>query len=100
MPNKILVSFFSSTPHTFLFKVCEEKLQYSLSENVQTNVLWGSTITDSVILHPWAETNVGTATDAANEEALMETQRFAMYVPLLWVKRLYSGSSVKSYDLK
>lgn len=60
-------------------KVCEEKLQYSLSENVQTNVLWGSTITDSVILHPWAETSAGTATAATSEEASMRNERFVVY---------------------
>ncbi|KAK3551493.1 hypothetical protein QTP70_017382 [Hemibagrus guttatus] len=54
-----------------MMQICEEKLQYSLSENVQTNVLWGSTITDSVILHPWAETSAGAASDTANEEASM-----------------------------
>ncbi|KAM9487703.1 uncharacterized protein lmtk3 isoform 1-T1 [Clarias gariepinus] len=49
-----------------MMQVCEEKLQYSLSENVQTNVLWGSTVTESVVLHPWAETSISTASDAAN----------------------------------
>ncbi|XP_047666970.1 uncharacterized protein lmtk3 isoform X2 [Tachysurus fulvidraco] len=54
-----------------MMQVCEEKLQYSLSENVQTNVLWGSTITDSVILRPWAETSADTDSDPANKEASM-----------------------------
>ncbi|MCI4374280.1 hypothetical protein PGIGA_G00004530 [Pangasianodon gigas] len=57
-----------------MMQVCEEKLQYSLSENVQTNVLWGSTITDRVILRPWAETSASTASDASNEEASMGTE--------------------------
>ncbi|KAG7237651.1 hypothetical protein INR49_032097 [Caranx melampygus] len=35
--------------------VCEERLQFSLSENVKTNVLWGATVKDSVMLRPWGE---------------------------------------------
>ncbi|XP_060777066.1 uncharacterized protein lmtk3 isoform X2 [Neoarius graeffei] len=64
-----------------MMQICEEKLQYSLSENVQTNVLWGSTMTDSVILHPWAETGAGAATDTANEEASMGTESKDEAVP-------------------
>lgn len=86
----ILTSFFLAL-FTLFFKICEEKLQYSLSENVQTNVLWGSTVTDSVILHPWAETSAGAATDAANEEASMGTERFVVYMcALKFVSLLYS----------
>lgn len=46
-----------------LIQVCEERLQYSLSEDVKTNVLWGPTVsvTDSVVLRPWGDT-------AANEQ--------------------------------
>lgn len=36
-------------------QVCEERLQFSLSENVKTNVLWGTTIKDTVVLRPWGE---------------------------------------------
>ncbi|XP_016372254.1 uncharacterized protein LOC107711732 isoform X2 [Sinocyclocheilus rhinocerous] len=46
-----------------MMQVCEERLQYSLSENVKTNVLWGSTVSDSVILHPW-----GASTTSSSEE--------------------------------
>lgn len=35
--------------------MCEERLQFSLSENVKTNVLWGSTVKDTVTLRPWGE---------------------------------------------
>lgn len=35
--------------------MCEERLQFSLSENVKTNVLWGATVKDSVMLRPWGE---------------------------------------------
>ncbi|XP_056331098.1 uncharacterized protein lmtk3 [Danio aesculapii] len=45
-------------------RVCEERLQYSLSENVKTNVLWGTTISDSVIIHPW-----GASTTSSSEES-------------------------------
>lgn len=38
-----------------LLQVCEERLQFSLSENVKTNVLWGSTVKDTVTLRPWGE---------------------------------------------
>ncbi|XP_043117435.1 uncharacterized protein lmtk3 isoform X2 [Puntigrus tetrazona] len=48
-----------------MMQVCEERLQYSLSENVKTNVLWGSTVSDSVILHPW-----GTSTTSSSEESV------------------------------
>lgn len=34
-------------------------MQFSLSENVKTNVLWGTTtVSDSVILRPWGDTVV------------------------------------------
>lgn len=39
----------------FFLQVCEERLQFSLSENVKTNVLWGTTVKDSVTLRPWGE---------------------------------------------
>lgn len=48
----------NSSPKTMnglMMQVCEERLQFSLSENVKTNVLWGETITDSVTLRPWEE---------------------------------------------
>ncbi|XP_066538759.1 uncharacterized protein lmtk3 isoform X2 [Hoplias malabaricus] len=56
------------TKNGLMMQVCEEKLQYSLSENVKTNVLWGSTLTDSVILRPWGDTNTTNDTDAAREK--------------------------------
>ncbi|XP_005158431.2 uncharacterized protein lmtk3 isoform X1 [Danio rerio] len=51
------------TKNGLMMQVCEERLQYSLSENVKTNVLWGSTISDSVIIHPW-----GASTTSSSEE--------------------------------
>ncbi|XP_072536006.1 uncharacterized protein lmtk3 isoform X2 [Salminus brasiliensis] len=62
------------TKNGLMMQVCEEKLQYSLSENVKTNVLWGSALTDSVILRPWGDTNLTTENDAAREKASLETE--------------------------
>lgn len=75
----LMIDFFLFLANVHCFKVCEEKLQYSLSENVQTNVLWGSTVTESVVLHPWAETSISTASDAANIQMSRGTERFVMF---------------------
>ncbi|XP_008320881.1 uncharacterized protein LOC103387854 isoform X2 [Cynoglossus semilaevis] len=44
-----------TTKNGLMMQVCEERLQFSLSENVKTNVLWGETIKDTVMLRPWGE---------------------------------------------
>uniref|UniRef100_UPI0037E7AD3E uncharacterized protein lmtk3 n=1 Tax=Semicossyphus pulcher TaxID=241346 RepID=UPI0037E7AD3E len=44
-----------TTKNGLMMQVCEEKLQFSLSENVKTNVLWGATVKDTVTLRPWGE---------------------------------------------
>ncbi|XP_068425068.1 uncharacterized protein lmtk3 isoform X2 [Clinocottus analis] len=44
-----------TTKNGLMMQVCEERLQFSLSENVKTNVLWGSTVKDTVTLRPWGE---------------------------------------------
>ncbi|XP_061572950.1 uncharacterized protein lmtk3 isoform X2 [Cololabis saira] len=44
-----------ATKNGLMMQVCEEKLQFSLSENVKTNVLWGTAVKDTVILRPWGE---------------------------------------------
>ncbi|XP_036436017.1 uncharacterized protein si:dkey-40m6.8 [Colossoma macropomum] len=62
------------TKNGLMMQVCEEKLQYSLSENVKTNVLWGSALTDSVILRPWGDTSTATENDAAREKASQDTE--------------------------
>ncbi|KAG9276361.1 hypothetical protein AMEX_G8673 [Astyanax mexicanus] len=62
------------TKNGLMMQVCEEKLQYSLSENVKTNVLWGSALTDSVILRPWGDTNLCAENDAGSENVSMETE--------------------------
>ncbi|KAJ8289956.1 hypothetical protein GJAV_G00007140 [Gymnothorax javanicus] len=42
------------TKNGLMMQVSEERLQYSLSENVKKNVLWGSTVSETVVLHPWS----------------------------------------------
>ncbi|XP_033959053.1 uncharacterized protein lmtk3 isoform X1 [Pseudochaenichthys georgianus] len=44
-----------TTKNGLMMQVCEERLQFSLSENVKTNVLWGSTVKDTVMIRPWSE---------------------------------------------
>ncbi|XP_051261439.1 uncharacterized protein lmtk3 isoform X2 [Dicentrarchus labrax] len=44
-----------TTKNGLMMQVCEERLQFSLSENVKTNVLWGSAVKDTVTLRPWGE---------------------------------------------
>lgn len=49
-------------------QVCEERLQFSLSENVKTNVLWGSTVKDTVTLRPWGEQITENSTEVTVKE--------------------------------
>ncbi|TKS82149.1 Serine/threonine-protein kinase LMTK3 [Collichthys lucidus] len=44
-----------TTKNGLMMQVCEERLQFSLCENVKTNVLWGSSVKDTVMLRPWGE---------------------------------------------
>ncbi|KAF6739725.1 Serine/threonine-protein kinase LMTK3 [Oryzias melastigma] len=44
-----------TTKNGLMMQVCEERLQFSLSENVKTNVLWGSAVKDTVMLRTWGE---------------------------------------------
>nr|XP_020473326.1 uncharacterized protein LOC109970242 isoform X2 [Monopterus albus] len=46
-----------------MMQVCEERLQFSLSENVKTNVLWGATVKDTVTLRPWGEQVIDSSND-------------------------------------
>lgn len=48
--------------------MCEERLQFSLSENVKTNVLWGNTVKDTVTLRPWGEQIAENSTEEATVE--------------------------------
>ncbi|XP_076826668.1 uncharacterized protein lmtk3 isoform X2 [Brachyhypopomus gauderio] len=64
------------TGNGLMIQVCEEKLQYSLSENVKTNVLWRSVASDSVT-PPWGGASPapppwGVANPAAQTAALLE----------------------------
>ncbi|KAI1885873.1 hypothetical protein AGOR_G00208250 [Albula goreensis] len=43
------------TKNGLMMQVCEERLQYSLSENVKKNVLWGATVSDTAVIHPWGD---------------------------------------------
>lgn len=54
-----------------VLQVCEERLQFSLSENVKTNVLWGSTVKDTVMLRPWGEQ----ITENSTEEVTVKEQK-------------------------
>ncbi|XP_046702509.1 uncharacterized protein lmtk3 isoform X2 [Silurus meridionalis] len=83
-----------------MMQVCEEKLQYSLSENVQTNVLWGSTMTDSVILRPWAETSAGALGEASSKEASVKTESNDEAVPPSPVSPKSKDAEVESGTLK
>lgn len=57
------------TKNGLMMQVCEERLQYSLSENVKTNVLWGSTVSDSVILHPWGNSTTSPEESVVNKDS-------------------------------
>ncbi|XP_023685852.2 uncharacterized protein lmtk3 isoform X1 [Paramormyrops kingsleyae] len=43
------------TKNGLMMQVCEERLQFSLSENVKRNILCGPTVSEAVILRPWGE---------------------------------------------
>lgn len=58
------------------FQVCEERLQFSLSENVKTNVLWGSTVKDTVMLRPWGEQIKEDGTEVVTVEEQKEDERY------------------------
>lgn len=57
-------------------QVCEERLQFSLSENVKTNVLWGAAVKDSVTLRPWGEQITGSGGEPAAAEEQEEDERY------------------------
>ncbi|XP_049438500.1 uncharacterized protein lmtk3 isoform X2 [Epinephelus fuscoguttatus] len=60
-----------TTKNGLMMQVCEERLQFSLSENVKTNVLWGSTVKDTVMLRPWGEQ----ITENSSELVTVEEQK-------------------------
>lgn len=57
-------------------QVCEERLQFSLSENVKTNVLWGSTVKDTVTLRPWGEQIKESSTEVDMEDEEGQEERY------------------------
>ncbi|XP_052000263.1 uncharacterized protein lmtk3 [Xyrauchen texanus] len=62
------------TKNGLMMQVCKEKLQYSLSENVKTNVLWGSTVSDSVIIHPWGATTTSSPEGSVSNKEEKESE--------------------------
>lgn len=56
--------------------MCEERLQFSLSENVKTNVLWGNSIKDTVTLRPWGEQIAENSTEEVTAEEHEEEERY------------------------
>lgn len=59
-----------------LLQVCEERLQFSLSENVKTNVLWGTTIKDTAMLRTWGEEVTGSSGDLVTVKEQREDERY------------------------
>ncbi|XP_028836791.1 uncharacterized protein lmtk3 [Denticeps clupeoides] len=74
-PSQTLLSK-KPTKNGLMMQVCEERLQYTLSENIKTNVLWGPTVSDSVILRPWGEPDAdlgGNSVDLLDSERVQQT---------------------------
>ncbi|XP_054637632.1 uncharacterized protein lmtk3 [Dunckerocampus dactyliophorus] len=63
-----------TTKNGLKMQVCEERLQFSLSENVKTNVLWGMTVKDTVTLRPWGEQAMEDCSETVAEEDLNEDE--------------------------
>ncbi|KAM6968290.1 uncharacterized protein lmtk3 [Aplochiton taeniatus] len=59
------------TKNGLMMQVCEERLQFSLSENVKTNVLWGATVSHSVTLQPWGDQ---TTADSQNPVSVKDSK--------------------------
>lgn len=59
-----------------LLQVCEERLQFSLSENVKTNVLWGATVKDTVMIRPWGEQITDTSSELVTVKEQKEDERY------------------------
>lgn len=67
---------FSLYCFALLFQVCEERLQFSLSENVKTNVLWGTTVKDTVMLRTWGEQITESSSDLVTMKEEREEERY------------------------
>lgn len=51
-------------------------MQFSLSENVKTNVLWGNSVKDTVTLRPWGEQIAENSTEEVTAEEHEEEERY------------------------
>ncbi|KAF7227136.1 uncharacterized protein lmtk3 [Nothobranchius furzeri] len=62
-----------------MMQVCEERLQFSLSENVKTNVLWGADVKETVTLRPWGEQETESSSELKHqtEDGSQEEQEAA-----------------------
>ncbi|KAM4580804.1 uncharacterized protein lmtk3 isoform 2-T2 [Odontesthes bonariensis] len=65
-----------TTKNGLMMQVCEERLQFSLSENVRTNVLWGTAVKDTVTLRPWGEQATESSCELVPANDLREDERF------------------------
>ncbi|XP_061145047.1 uncharacterized protein lmtk3 [Syngnathus typhle] len=63
-----------TTKNGLMMQVCEERLQFSLSENVKTNVLWGATVKDTVTLRPWGEETAESEEVQSQDDSLPEQE--------------------------
>ncbi|KAJ4930633.1 hypothetical protein JOQ06_024942 [Pogonophryne albipinna] len=76
-----------TTKNGLMMQVCEERLQFSLSENVKTNVLWGSTVKDTVMIRPWSEqitensSELVTVTEQNEDESQEEQESSPSFQP-------------------
>lgn len=59
-------------------QVCEERLQFSLSENVKSNVLWGATVSETVTIRPWGEQTTDDSGDPLSVKDNKDTERFVL----------------------
>lgn len=66
-----------------MLQVCEERLQFSLCENVKTNVLWGSSVKDTVMLRPWGEQITENSAELVTVKEQKEDERYDEHEPIL-----------------
>ncbi|XP_043971873.1 uncharacterized protein lmtk3 isoform X1 [Gambusia affinis] len=76
-----------TTRNGLMMQVCEERLQFSLSENVKTNMLWGSAVKETVTLRPWGEQVKESCSrsveDQRKDESQEEQEASLKQVPLI-----------------
>ncbi|XP_072317569.1 uncharacterized protein lmtk3 [Eucyclogobius newberryi] len=64
----------AKTMNGLMMQICEERLQFSLSENVKTNMLLAETIKDTVDSRTWEEQIAETAESESNGEVVNDPQ--------------------------